>query len=314
MAPEQLGGSVDARAISTPLGATLVHLLTRTPPEQLMTAGHQLDFERHANITQRTLEFLKGLTAVKPEHRFASAHDALAYLDGAARVTPTSKRRWWQAGVAVSAALALTAGAAAFTMKGPAETVSPQQAVAVTPTPPRAIARPDRTPRPRPGAAGDIPFPWRRAEWDLHRSTGPWLFDQSGRGHDVEIPREGYSNDFFGLRWDGTTVADHRDFFVNQGPMTIAIDITDWGGVDEGQETTLMARSAPGGVIAWRLSLHPPRTVRFTIGDARWLLDDRGLAAKGRFDQEPAGIPSALRSLRLAHRRAGVARQLRSHR
>lgn len=276
MAPEQLGGSVDARSDLYALGATLVHLLTRKPPEQLMSPGHQLDFERHANITARTREFLKGLTAVKPEHRFSSAHEALAYLDGAARVTPTSKRRWWQAGVAVSAALALTAGTAAFNMRSPSEVTSPRQAVvlptAVAPTPPTPAARPARPPRPRPGAAGEIAFPWQRAEWDFGRSSGPWLFDQSGRGHDVEIPREGYTNDFFGLRWDGSarmTIADHPDFFVNQGPMTIEVDITDWAGVDPGEKTILMERSAPSGVIAWRLSLHPPRKVRFTVGDAR---------------------------------------------
>ncbi|MDP3234813.1 MAG: serine/threonine-protein kinase [Myxococcales bacterium] len=276
MAPEQLGGSVDARSDLYALGATLVHLLTRKPPEQLMSPGHQLDFEQHVNVTLRTREFLKGLTAVKPEHRFASAHEALAYLDGAARVTPASKRRWWQAGVAVSAALALMAGGAAYSLKSTEQTAPPKQAVvvpvAVTPTPPRPAPSPARPPRPRPGSPGAISFPWYRAQWDFDRGNGAWLFDRSGRGHDVEIPREGYSSDFFGLRWDGTsrmTIADHRDFFVNKGPMTIAVRITDWDGVDEGKEVTLMERSAPGGALAWRLSLHPPRKLRFTVGDGR---------------------------------------------
>ena len=107
MAPEQLGGSVEPRSDLYALGATLVHLLTRRPPDQLMTPGHELDFERQANITPSTRDFLKQLTAVRPEHRFASAHRALAYLDGERQVTPVTRRSLRTIGLALSGVLAI---------------------------------------------------------------------------------------------------------------------------------------------------------------------------------------------------------------
>ncbi len=269
MAPEQLGGSVEPRSDLYALGATLVHLLTRRPPDQLMTPGHELDFDRQANITPRTREFLKLLTAVRPEHRFASAHRALAFLDGEVPVTPITKRSLRTLGLALSGVLAIAAGAGAYT----AVKVATRPAEAATIVPPPIVTQPPPTattpvrPTP-PRPAGHVSFDWQRAKWDFHRSQGPFLHDQSGRGHDLEIPRTGYTQEFFGLEWDGTThmaVVDHPDFAVTNGPLMLEFDAIKVNG----ERGTLMERAGPTGELAWRLSLEPKRRIRFTIGDGR---------------------------------------------
>ena len=111
-------------------------------------------------------------------------------------------------------------------------------------------------------------FPWHRARWDFRQSQGPFLHDQSGRGHDLEIPRSGYTQEFFGLEWDGTThmaIADHPDFAVTNGPLMLEFDATR---VSE-QQTTLIKQVDANRTLAWRLSLEPDRRIRFTIGDGR---------------------------------------------
>lgn len=115
MAPEQLGGTVDARSDLYGLGATLIHLLTRTPPERLLNAGMSLDFQRHVNVSVKTERFLSRLVATQPDQRFSSAADALASLDGRATSTPRSGSRGFVLG-AVS--LALFAGAVVTALAG----------------------------------------------------------------------------------------------------------------------------------------------------------------------------------------------------
>lgn len=267
MAPEQLGGSVEPRSDLYALGATLVHLLTRRPPDQLMTPGHELDFERQANITPRTRDFLKLLTAVRPEHRFASAHRALAYLDGDVPATPVTRHSLRQLGLVVSGALAIAAGVGAYAAVKAAARSAEVTSAAVTPQrPPLRTEPPVRPTEAQP--PGHIAFPWHRGSWDFHRSQGPFLHDESGRGHDIEIPRTGYTNDFFGLDWDGSTfmsLADHPDFAVKGGPLMLQFNAVNW----RGAPATLMERVSADGEVAWRLSIDSERIIAFTVGDGR---------------------------------------------
>jgi serine/threonine protein kinase len=266
MAPEQLGGSVDARSDLYGLGATLVHLLTRKPPEQLLTPGHELDFSRHANVSPRTRVFLERLTATRPDRRFDSAHQALAYLDGENVAPPITPRRFRMLGLAAGAVLAVSAGVASvFAVSDrPQSATVAGTAVAAPPAPPTPVVTPTVSRKGIPRA--QVPFRWQRARWDFHFSNGPFLHDASGRGHDLEIPRTGYTQDFFGLKWDGTTgmaIADHPDFAVTNGPLLVSFRATSW----QGGESVLMERAASGGALGWRLAVVENRRVRFTIGD-----------------------------------------------
>jgi serine/threonine protein kinase len=72
---EQMGGSVDNTADLYALGATIVHMLARKAPSELMTEAFELD------VAQLQLEdgfaaFLKKLTARSPKDRYRSARDA----------------------------------------------------------------------------------------------------------------------------------------------------------------------------------------------------------------------------------------------
>jgi serine/threonine protein kinase len=99
--PEQLGGTVDASSDLYALGATLVHLLSRKPPSELLGPGMRLQFEGAVNVSPKTQAFLARLLDVDPSKRFRSAEEALAALQAPA---PPARRtfRWRLAlGVAV---------------------------------------------------------------------------------------------------------------------------------------------------------------------------------------------------------------------
>ncbi|MBI5544043.1 MAG: serine/threonine protein kinase [Deltaproteobacteria bacterium] len=81
MPPEQLGGTVDATADLYALGATLLHLLSRRPPEEMLGPGMSIDLEGRSSLSPRMREFLGRLLAPSPASRFPSATEALLHLD-----------------------------------------------------------------------------------------------------------------------------------------------------------------------------------------------------------------------------------------
>lgn len=91
MPPEQLGGTVDETADLYALGATLIHLLSRRPPDELLRHDMALDFAGSLNVSKRTASFLARLVARRREDRFRSAREALAALD-AKEVQPVAPR------------------------------------------------------------------------------------------------------------------------------------------------------------------------------------------------------------------------------
>src|SRR5438067_8424340 len=80
MPPEQLGGTVDATADLYALGATLVHLVGRKAPEDILGPDLELRLD-HLNISPGFRAFLSRLTARKRASRPASAVEALLALE-----------------------------------------------------------------------------------------------------------------------------------------------------------------------------------------------------------------------------------------
>src|SRR3989454_8064526 len=83
MPPEQLGGTVDATADLYALGATLVHLVGRKAPEDILGPDLELRLD-HLNVSPGFRAFLSRLTARKRTSRPASAVEALLALDAPA--------------------------------------------------------------------------------------------------------------------------------------------------------------------------------------------------------------------------------------
>src|SRR2546428_8948467 len=84
MPPEQLGGTVDATADLYALGATLVHLVGRKAPEDILGPDLELRLD-HLNVSPGFRAFLARMTARKRASRPASAVEALLALDAPAR-------------------------------------------------------------------------------------------------------------------------------------------------------------------------------------------------------------------------------------
>ena len=266
MAPEQLGGTVDARSDLYGLGATLVHVLTRTPPERLLSPGMSLDFQKHVNVSVKTERFLTRLVATRPNQRFSSAEDALAYLEGRS----TSKPRSTSRPVLLLGAISLALFSGALVTAGTARQEKTIEAVAEPATrPPPPVLDPVKLPEQAP-PAGEVRFPHIHGQWRFNK-PGYWVIDESGRGHHALLPTSGFTNDFFGLVWDGTSslsVADSKDFAL-RGPFTIAVDLRLSPGKLT-QTTTLISRGDQDGKFAWAVQLLPHERgtlIRFAIAD-----------------------------------------------
>ena len=78
MPPEALGGTLDRSADLYGLGATLVHLLSRRPPEELLWERPVSALREALNVSPAFLAFIERLTARDRASRFPSAAEALA--------------------------------------------------------------------------------------------------------------------------------------------------------------------------------------------------------------------------------------------
>jgi len=88
--PEALGGTVDQTADLYGLGATLLHLLTRRPPEEALW-DESVRLELLVQAPPSFVAWLSKLTARKRSDRFASAAEALAALDARSTPAPSDK-------------------------------------------------------------------------------------------------------------------------------------------------------------------------------------------------------------------------------
>lgn len=309
MAPEQLGGTVEPRSDLYALGATLVHLLARRPPHELLVDGRALAFERAVNVSTKTEAFLRRLVAPRIDDRFASAQAARDFLRHGTTASSTARRRRFQA--VVAGALLVPAALVAWALQ-------PRTPPAVTPAAlgarltPRegkgtgeASAPVGLTPPPALGLQGTLqkPPPGERhfeatvAEWNASRSVGLWLIDGSGLGHHVLLPLSGYTPDFFGLRWDGSQQLTTEDdaTFAPPGHFTLEADVVDFEGVVGAAPAVLLSRGDPEGAFAWKLTLDAQNEVSFTVR-----ADDGQLAsARGTLPERAPAQGDRLRRVQL---------------
>jgi hypothetical protein len=80
MPPEALGGTLDRSADLYGLGATLVHLLSRRPPEELLWERDPAALADLLNVSAPFAAFLRKLVAPQRALRFSTAAEALAGL------------------------------------------------------------------------------------------------------------------------------------------------------------------------------------------------------------------------------------------
>ncbi|HZI04420.1 MAG TPA: hypothetical protein VEZ71_10375, partial [Archangium sp.] len=99
MAPEQLGGTVSETSDLYSVGATLLHLLTRRPPSELLRGkGLQLEVGEKLTASPGFRAFLQRLLAPSPADRFPTAAEALRALSalrlGEPLAEPAPARFW----------------------------------------------------------------------------------------------------------------------------------------------------------------------------------------------------------------------------
>ncbi|HZH14299.1 MAG TPA: serine/threonine-protein kinase [Archangium sp.] len=100
MAPEQLGGTVSETSDLYAVGATLLHLLSRRPPSELLRGkGLQLEVGEKLNASPGFRSFLQRMLAPSPADRFPTAAEALRALEALRRGEPLAKpapARFWK--------------------------------------------------------------------------------------------------------------------------------------------------------------------------------------------------------------------------
>jgi hypothetical protein len=151
MPPEQLGGTVDETSDLYALGATLVHLLSRRSPDELVKGDLGLDFSGQLNVSPAMEAFLERLVARDRSGRFPNAQAALAALDAPPVRAIPARRVAVLAGAGGAAALAIFAF---FSRPAPVQS----RVEVPAPSPPRvdppalsaAAPAPPAVPRPKP--------------------------------------------------------------------------------------------------------------------------------------------------------------------
>lgn len=89
---EQFGGRTIPASDLYALGATLIHLLTRTSPADLPQRDLKIQFREQTSITERLATWLDRMTAPATEQRFATAKEALKALTAKERAIADSAR------------------------------------------------------------------------------------------------------------------------------------------------------------------------------------------------------------------------------
>jgi serine/threonine protein kinase len=110
MPPEQLAGVARPGSDVYALGATLLHLLSRKHPSELMGEGLRLEFREHVNLRPPTLRFLERLVHPTPRKRFTTATEALEALTALRSGRASLKRVLAFVGAGLGVAGALAAG------------------------------------------------------------------------------------------------------------------------------------------------------------------------------------------------------------
>ncbi|MBX7100441.1 MAG: serine/threonine protein kinase [Myxococcaceae bacterium] len=116
MPPEQLGGTVDLTADLYALGATLLHLLSRQPPEALLREGLDFSFDGAVNVSPAFLGWLQTMVARDRGERFqsaAKAKEALEALERPAPPRPAAAENSGKSAASVLATFALVPAVAA---------------------------------------------------------------------------------------------------------------------------------------------------------------------------------------------------------
>lgn len=135
MPPEQLGGTVDETADLYALGASLIHLLARRPPEELLMAEPRPDPALAMNVSAPFADWLTRLTARERSRRFPTARAALAALDERPAESGSRGPAMPKAAmlIGVMAAILVAGGVTAFVLTGP---VRSQPVAVAFPVPP----------------------------------------------------------------------------------------------------------------------------------------------------------------------------------
>ncbi|MBS1151250.1 MAG: serine/threonine protein kinase, partial [Myxococcaceae bacterium] len=160
MPPEQMGGTVDLTSDLYALGATLLHLLSRKPPDELLKPGLELAFDEAVNVSPPFRGWLQQLVERERSARFQTATAAREALDALDRTQPVAAARgrrrspaWLYAlggvGIALAAGLVLLTVAPKATpeavVSAPVPVAWPVTPVAPTPPSPQQRPRPPVT-------------------------------------------------------------------------------------------------------------------------------------------------------------------------
>jgi serine/threonine protein kinase len=171
MPPEQLGGTVDETSDLYALGASLIHLLARKSPDELLRPGLEIAFEDAVNASPGLKAFLARLIERDRGRRFPSATAALQALDALehARPRPPPPASLQQAPqtrrmvflMGLTASIVATAGLAGFLVMGSptAPSVPPPQVEVPLPPPPPPPTEALRPPPLSPPAVPEPPRP-----------------------------------------------------------------------------------------------------------------------------------------------------------